>query len=355
MELDEFILSYCYQITKVLYNSKLVDALSDEDRNLCCLINQHKDIDGISFSEKIRTDMEVAIYSECNKFVEGKFREKIAFDIGNGIDCINGYFDLLKVYYHKKYGENIPFTLVNIKDLVVIRLRTIDLSSSSDQAMLLYGNSLQEVVVQNKKELEALVAISKKEVYSELNQTKNNFYSSLRDVEKEKTDIYKDIITIISIFAGIILTFSGAFSFSSAVLENVAEINFFKLTIAASLIAVFMLSLIVGLYFFIYNIRYDYPLGDNKLGIIGNKSIIKQFKRRVKSHRRSVLVPVIIAYIILAGVIAMVFLRHPEELLNDYKADNNIAITEPKEDEKAEEEETEIKSQDEEDEKTKKR
>ena len=326
MERGEFILQYCFQLTEVLCSTEPIEKLSDTDYKLIDLINEYNDIDSHTLTERIRTDMEVLIYNECNKFVDSKFRSGIAFDIGSGIDCIECYFRLLRVAYNEKYNKKIPDTLINIKDLVVVRLRMIDLSSSSDQAMLLYKNKLENVVETYKLELDEEIRQTKKEVQSEVLKTVQTFNENLSEVENKKTDIYKDIITIISIFAGLILTFSGAFSFSSAILESIHLANFYKLIIVSSLICIFILSLFVGLYFFLYNIRYDYPLRNNKYDKTYTKDEIKRIRKDIRRHRLTLLVPISLVYLILTAIIFTVLIMYPAELSQNGLQNENDSI-----------------------------
>lgn len=329
MEREDFVLRYCSRLTEILHSQETIERLSDKDYELCSFIHEHESIDSCTLPEKTRTDMEVWIYSECNRFVDRKFQSGKAFDIGNGIESIEAYFNLLKKFYQQMYKSNIPDTLVNVKDLIIVRLKMIEISSSSDRAMLLHKNKLENVVDKYKCDLDREIEKNRLEVSEELNDTLKTVNQSLSEVEVKKTDIYKDIITIISIFAGIILTFSGAFSFSSAMLGSITVANFYKLIVASSLICIFLLSLFVGLYFFVYNIRYNHPLSDDKLSATNDKKDIKRIKKGILGHRLSLLIPVIAAYVVLTGIIAMVLFSYPDELSkDDSKAQNDSAISE---------------------------
>lgn len=301
MQQEELVIKYCERIIEVLLSEETIESWTIQDQKLSRLISNFN-IDDESLPEKVRTKMEVVLYTGCNKYVNDKFRIAKAFDIGNGIECIEQYFLLLENSYISVYERNIPDTFKNIKDIVVERLKTIELTSSSDQALLLH-----------KGDLEGVVAGYKDEISDEIKNTQSKMEEELKGIENRKTDIYKDLITIIGIFTAIILTFSGAFSFSSAMLQSIDSVNFYKLIISASIICIFLLSLFIGLYFFMYNIRYEHPLNRNN----GSEEKNVQAKKVIKKHRLLLLVPVFVAYAILAGIIVFVLLRYPSELSQD--------------------------------------
>lgn len=62
-----------------------------------------------------------------------------------------------------------------------------------------------------------------------------------KDIKSSQKDMQKDYITILGIFASIILAFTGQFAFSSSILENIGSSTVYRLVLVA---------LIIGLVFF---------------------------------------------------------------------------------------------------------
>ena len=62
-----------------------------------------------------------------------------------------------------------------------------------------------------------------------------------KDIKNSQKDMQKDYITILGIFAAIILAFTGQFAFSSSILENIGSSTAYRLV---------LIALIIGLVFF---------------------------------------------------------------------------------------------------------
>lgn len=66
------------------------------------------------------------------------------------------------------------------------------------------------------------------------------------DLRKEIKGIEKEYITILGIFAAIVLAFVGSFTFSTSVLNNIAEVNIVKLSMVALIIGIIFFNLTVA-------------------------------------------------------------------------------------------------------------
>lgn len=92
------------------------------------------------------------------------------------------------------------------------------------------------------------------------------------DLQKEVKGIEKEYITILGIFAAIVLAFVGSFTFSTSVLNNIAKVNIVELSVIALIIGIVLFNLIAYLLDFLKEIndKVDYNAkGKN------NKSIQK--------------------------------------------------------------------------------
>ena len=92
---------------------------------------------------------------------------------------------------------------------------------------------------------EAIVLIARSEVFRETQKLSKELSKLSSELEKSKTQY----ITILGIFAAVVMTFAGGLNFSSSVLANIDKAGIFKLLATASLIAM----LIVNLMYFLMN------------------------------------------------------------------------------------------------------
>lgn len=84
-------------------------------------------------------------------------------------------------------------------------------------------------------------AITERTLAEAIEESKKDLYREVREIQKE-------YITILGIFAAIILAFVGSFTFSTSVLNNVATADVFTLLV---------ISLVVGLVFVILVFWHD--------------------------------------------------------------------------------------------------
>ena len=92
---------------------------------------------------------------------------------------------------------------------------------------------------------EAIVLIARSEVFRETQKLSKELSKLSSELEKSKTQY----ITILGIFAAVVMTFAGGLNFSSSMLANIDKAGIFKLLATASLIAM----LIVNLMYFLMN------------------------------------------------------------------------------------------------------
>lgn len=92
------------------------------------------------------------------------------------------------------------------------------------------------------------------------NNTSQN--AMIRSIEKAKVDLHsevrsieKEYITILGIFAAIMLAFVGSFTFSTSVLNNISSINVYKLAVIALIIGLIFVTLITVLIDFLREIN----------------------------------------------------------------------------------------------------
>ena len=95
---------------------------------------------------------------------------------------------------------------------------------------------------------EAIVLIARSEVFRETQKLSKELSKLSSELEKSKTQY----ITILGIFAAVVMTFAGGLNFSSSVLANIDKAGILKLLVMASLIAMLIMNL---MYFLMYSLR----------------------------------------------------------------------------------------------------
>ena len=313
-EIQGIIEDYCTCIIDVLLSQDAVDNLTDDDYDLFDRIGQKTEVDYFTLDEVSRIKMENFLYEGCNSYADAKFRAKKAFDVGNGTERIERYLQLMAKHLGRDSIYDLPEILISINDSIKIRLEMIGLTSAFDQEILLNNGRLRKDIATYKGEVY--------KIQDEIETMKEDIDEELISFGERKTDIYKDIITIISIFSGIILTFSGAFSFSSTILENIDNANFPKIIIAACIILLFLLSLFFGLFWFTYGVVYNKPL----INLSENRKV-REEKKRIKHYKALLFVPMTLICITLIAVIIVVIICFHNELTEDISKPEELRPT----------------------------
>lgn len=88
-------------------------------------------------------------------------------------------------------------------------------------------------------------------------------------LESEIKGIEKEYITILGIFASIVLAFVGNFIFSSSVLQNIAQANIYRLLLTIDLLGFFFVTIILAL------VRFILYINDRYITVIKLKNIVK--------------------------------------------------------------------------------
>lgn len=82
--------------------------------------------------------------------------------------------------------------------------------------------------------------------------------STTEDMKKDIKSMEKEYITILGIFASIVLAFVGNFIFSSSVLQNITQTNIYHLLLTIDLLGFFFVTIILVLVRFILRINNEY-------------------------------------------------------------------------------------------------
>lgn len=75
----------------------------------------------------------------------------------------------------------------------------------------------------------------------------------------------KEYVAILGIFASIVLAFTGGFSFSSAVLSNIAQSSIYRICAVSLILGLVLLNAIFGLFYFLNHLISETPLNSRLL------------------------------------------------------------------------------------------
>lgn len=84
----------------------------------------------------------------------------------------------------------------------------------------------------------------------------NDLTRQTNDIKKNAEDMQKNYITILGIFASIVLAFVSGLAFSTSVLQNIDKASIYRLVAVVSLIAIFIVNILNFLFSFIMRIHY---------------------------------------------------------------------------------------------------
>ena len=83
----------------------------------------------------------------------------------------------------------------------------------------------------------------------------NSIEEAKENLQKQVKDVEKEYISILGIFAAIVLTFVGGITFSTSVLQNISAVSVFRLLLVVDLLAFFIINVIYILVKFIFTIN----------------------------------------------------------------------------------------------------
>lgn len=114
--------------------------------------------------------------------------------------------------------------------------------------------------------------------------------SDVENVEQEIKNSQKDYITILGMFASIVLAFTNGLAFNTSVLENMHNNSIYRIVFVATLLAETTIHLVYLLFDFIYKIYKDAP---------------SEYPEWLKAFNK------VAAYLILATIACYIFIEQP--------------------------------------------
>ena len=196
-----------------------------------------------------------------------------------GTDNVNDKINNLKLIYEndfRHFYSNIFSTITLIKN-----------DEKYDLQMLIenIGVIFNEIQVKhNNKEIDEDFFKKAKKLYDHINldvarikytetlvnkitEQNNLTNKELRKINEKAENMQRDYVTILGIFAAVIIAFVSGMTFSTSVLNNIDKVSIYRLTFVAVLIAFLLFNLI--------NLLLDFLLKINKFNTNSSSSFIK--------------------------------------------------------------------------------
>nr|DAS67111.1 MAG TPA: Synaptobrevin [Caudoviricetes sp.] len=101
-----------------------------------------------------------------------------------------------------------------------------------------------------------------------------NFSKEVQNIKDNLTKISVQYITILGIFASIVLAFVSGLAFSTSVLQNIDKVSIYRLIAVISLIAIFIVNILNSLFSFIKQIHYGKDDESSKFKPLNSFNII---------------------------------------------------------------------------------
>lgn len=118
-------------------------------------------------------------------------------------------------------------------------------------------------------------------IQAEVNGTKANidavkqdFVTEVTSVKDSIKDVQKEYITILAIFAAVVLAFTGGIAFSSSVLENIHKASGYRILLAALVVGLVLINILYGLFYYIECLVREKETHSVKPLIIANVTIV---------------------------------------------------------------------------------
>lgn len=177
-------------------------------------------------------------------FINSNLTQKSIDSLAENIQLLNKKYQEYFKNNQIKEADNISKELEKLKDHVnldVARLNyTFALLTNINSQIKGLNNFAEDLKIQSKE--------NEKEIDDKI----NNFSKDLKDSNKE---IERENITILGIFASIVLAFTGGLFFSNSVLENINSISIYRLLMIISIIGFVIYNLIWILLEFVRSIN----------------------------------------------------------------------------------------------------
>lgn len=213
-------------------------------------------------------------YSQISKMIHKAVNISVAtIENISILESISNNFDLLYMYFLDNYKDKCP-------DSVEVKLNKLIDHITLEIVRLQYISQYNDTIVENTN------------LFNESSSKLTTAQEAINAANKHIQNMYAQIISILGIFAAIIIAFFGGFNYFTSVLNNIGNIEKFRLLSISSIIGFTVLNTIFGMLYFIgkltdKNISVNCENDKEHIGCykgcnnVSNCNNLKRFRRRM--------------------------------------------------------------------------
>jgi hypothetical protein len=212
---------------------------------------KQEDTAPLELTEKNDDPIKIFLEKLCDINISNNALKEELFGIYNDTEFRHSYSDVTM------YLFNITGTDYSQLDTMVSRIKVIieemPNSEAKKRIFKLYDHLNLELV--RLKYLLPKIQDTNEKMQEAANKVKD-LTDQTKNIKKNADDMQKHYITILGIFASIVLAFVSSLAFSTSVLQNIDKVSIYRLIAVISLIAIFVVNILNFLFSFIKQIHY---------------------------------------------------------------------------------------------------
>ncbi len=155
------------------------------------------------------------------------------------------YTAIADYVYNKCEKSDIKKIQVNLKAVIGYLKSKIPFSDEKDDKLYEIVLKLEDNIGLSQKQVEYVEKVKEKE------EKVKNLENDIKEASNRIQDTEKNYIAILGIFSAVVLAFTANLAFSSSVLENIHKSSFYMVGFAVTMIAFFIINVIISLFHFI--------------------------------------------------------------------------------------------------------
>lgn len=167
-----------------------------------------------------------------------------------------------------KLNDHISLEAIRLNDLLLMKRILSDDTLKAENKIENKARSINKELTKIQNSVNDYILDTRKNIKNELTSANNEINGELKKARSE-------YITILGIFASIIIAFVAGLTFSTSVLTNIDKASVYRLAFIVCLIGLFVTNILHYLYAFIRDIHFGIP--ENKGCVLAPRNIINSF------------------------------------------------------------------------------
>lgn len=178
------------------------------------------------------------------------------------------YSDVCEVMFSrldtKNLDNGVPFSVVSLENNVTMLKEAAEKGYASQYAIdglkklqdhiSLEAHRMRYMAAQNKYNKEIADSLSE-EFEEKINSSLDNANTSFKvQIKETKDSLQKNYVTILGIFAAVVIAFMSASAFTSSVLESMNDVSIYRLSFTMLVLGFFIFNLLCALFMFLSKI-----------------------------------------------------------------------------------------------------